>query len=115
MNSEEIIQIPDKATEEGTRKYSQRNKEEVHSAHFKEMYNTNWKISSLGLGTYIGAPDDINDFYIYNAVKACVQSGGVNLIDTAINYRYMKSERTIGKAINTLLKKLLEILRKTYS
>lgn len=32
-------------------------------------------------------------------------SGGVNVIDTAINYRYHKSERVVGKAINTLINK----------
>lgn len=32
-------------------------------------------------------------------------SGGVNHIDTAPNYRYMKSERTIGKILNVLDKK----------
>lgn len=29
-------------------------------------------------------------------------SGGLNHIDTAPNYRYMKAERTIGKALNTM-------------
>jgi len=32
-----------------------------------------------------------------------VLSGGVNHIDTAINYRYMKAERTIGAALRYLL------------
>jgi aryl-alcohol dehydrogenase-like predicted oxidoreductase len=39
-------------------------------------------------------------------------SGGVNILDTgliyiylAINYRYMKSERALGKAINSLINK----------
>lgn len=31
-------------------------------------------------------------------------SGGVNHIDTAINYRYMKAERTIGAALNYLFR-----------
>jgi hypothetical protein len=93
------------ATEEGTNKYSLRNPTEVHAEHFRKFYHTNWKVSSLGIGTYTGAPDDLNDFYIYNAVKSSVLSGGVNHIDTAINYRYMKSERAVGKAIRTLCSK----------
>lgn len=93
------------ATEDGTIRFSERNKEEVHAEHFKTFYGTNWKVGSIGLGTYMGPPDDINDFYIYNAVKSCVLSGGVNMIDTAINYRYMKSERAVGKAISTLCQK----------
>ena len=93
------------ATSEATEKYSKRNSDEVHKDHFRTLYNENLKVSSMGLGTYIGAPDDINDFYIYNAVKTCILSGAINVIDTAINYRYMKSEKAIGKALNALAHK----------
>jgi aryl-alcohol dehydrogenase-like predicted oxidoreductase len=31
-----------------------------------------------------------------------IASGGVNHIDTAINYRHMKSERTVGAALRFL-------------
>jgi aryl-alcohol dehydrogenase-like predicted oxidoreductase len=33
-----------------------------------------------------------------------VRTGGVNVIDTAINYRYMKSERSVGAALQYLTK-----------
>lgn len=106
-NEYEYINKPLKgfATAESTQKYTTRNTNEVHKSHFRELYKDNLQISSLGLGTYIGAPDDINDFYIYNAVKSCVLSGAINFIDTAINYRYMKSEKAIGKALNALVNK----------
>ena len=39
---------------------------------------------------------------MYDAIKTSVLSGGVNHIDTAPNYRYMKSERTVGKIVSTL-------------
>ena len=29
-----------------------------------------------------------------------IQSGGINIIDTAINYRYQKAERSIGRALH---------------
>jgi len=93
------------ATSEATENYSKRNKDEVHKDHFRTLYDENIKVSSMGLGTYIGAPDDINDFYIYNAVKTSVLSGAINVIDTAINYRYMKSEKAIGKALKALAHK----------
>jgi aryl-alcohol dehydrogenase-like predicted oxidoreductase len=32
-------------------------------------------------------------------------SGGINVIDTAINYRCQKAERTIGAALKTLTRK----------
>ncbi len=101
--------IPGKATPTGTTTYTTRNNTttttNVHSSHFKTLSHLNCKISTLGIGTYMGAPDDINDFYMYNAVKSSVLSNGFNHIDTAINYRYMKSERAVGKAISTLVNK----------
>lgn len=39
---------------------------------------------------------------LYGSIIDSVLSGGVNVIDTAINYRYMKSERVIGAAIRAL-------------
>ena len=56
----------------------------------------------MGYGTYTGEPDDYTDWQMYEAVKTSFLSGGVNHIDCAPNYRYMKSERTIGKILQTL-------------
>ena len=50
----------------------------------------------------MGDPDDQTDFQLYNAIKTSVLSGGVNHIDTAPNYRYMKSEKTVGKILTVL-------------
>ena len=44
-------------------------------------------MSTVGLGTYLGAPTDEHDFDVYNAAKTLILSGGVNVFDTAINYR----------------------------
>lgn len=93
------------ATEQETEKYTKRNTQDIHKENFRTLYQDNIKVSSIGLGTYIGNPDDITDFYMYNAVKSLILSGGVNVIDTAINYRYMKSERSIGKALKALCQK----------
>ena len=62
-------------------------------------------MSTVGLGTYLGLPDDETDFDVYNAAKLLVLSGGVNHIDTAINYRCQKAERSVGAAIRTLVEK----------
>jgi len=40
---------------------------------------------------------------MFNAIVESVKSGGLNLIDTAVNFRYMKSERTVGAALKFLL------------
>lgn len=45
------------------------------------------ELSTIGYGSYIGLTDDTTDFDVYNAIKLLVMSGGLNLIDTAINYR----------------------------
>ena len=39
---------------------------------------------------------------MYVALKCLVRSGGLNAIDTAINYRCQKSERIVGAALRTL-------------
>ena len=75
---------------------------EVHPDNFKSPFNSDLKISSIGYGTYVGNPDDYTDFLMYDAIKTSFLSGGINNIDTAPNYRYMKSEKTVGKIITTL-------------
>lgn len=97
------------ATPEGTDKYyrmSQYGEVEglvVHHENFNGLFHDELlKLSSVGIGTYTGEPDDATDFAMYNAIKTSVLSGGLNHIDTAPNYRYMKSERTVGKILNVL-------------
>jgi hypothetical protein len=75
---------------------------EVHHENFRSPFGSMLKLSTLAYGTYMGNPDDLTDYKMYDAIKQCVLSGGINHIDTAPNYRYMKSERTIGKILTTL-------------
>jgi len=56
------------------------------------------RLSSLGLGTYLGNADDETDANYEAAVRAAI-GGGINLIDTSRNYRGERSERAIGRAI----------------
>ena len=56
------------------------------------------RLSSLGIGTYLGAPDDATDSNYEAAIRAAI-AGGINVIDTARNYRGERSERAIGRAI----------------
>ena len=89
----------------GTLKYSKRCDDEVPESHFRTPFHSDLKLSSIGIGTYMGPPDDRTDYLMYEGIKTSVMSGGVNVIDTAINYRYNKSERVVGRAINTLISK----------
>ncbi len=50
------------------------------------------------MGSYLGDPDEATDRAYTEAVKKAV-SLGVNVIDTAINYRFQRSERSIGTAL----------------
>lgn len=59
-------------------------------------------LSSIGIGTYLGADTDDEDKYIPSNINMGIMKG-VNVIDTAINYRGMRSEKCIGKALKTLM------------
>ena len=54
--------------------------------------------SSIGVGTYLGDPTDERDDAYYQAIRTALASG-VNVVDTAINYRNQRSERVVGKAL----------------
>jgi aryl-alcohol dehydrogenase-like predicted oxidoreductase len=65
------------------------------------FYRPGWDgltLASLGLGTYLGEPDAATDAGYTAAVRRYLQLGG-NLIDSAINYRFQRSERAIGAAL----------------
>lgn len=69
------------------------------------------KPSTIGIGTYLGKEDDKTDALYHDAIIEAVGQG-CNVIDTAINYREMKSERVVGKAVRNLMKKHPEIREK---
>jgi len=55
-------------------------------------------VSTLGLGTYLGNADEADDLLYIEAIGKALVSG-INLLDSAINYRCMRSERNIGAAL----------------
>ena len=86
------------ATPKGTETFKQNSS--VNSLNFNDFENLH--LSNIGIGTYLGEPDTRTDELVKNAVKQSVLSG-VNVIDTAINYRAQKAERSVGKAISELI------------
>ena len=54
--------------------------------------------SVLGMGTYLGDCTDEDDAAYTRTVHAAITSG-VNVLDTAINYRCQRSERAVGRAV----------------
>jgi aryl-alcohol dehydrogenase-like predicted oxidoreductase len=59
-------------------------------------------MSSIGLGTYLGNADDQTDKAYIEAVTTAVRLGA-NVIDSAANYRFQRSERSIGRALRSLV------------
>jgi aryl-alcohol dehydrogenase-like predicted oxidoreductase len=58
-------------------------------------------LSPIGIGTYLGNADEATDASYTCAVVRAVQLG-CNVIDTAANYRFQRSERSIGRALEIL-------------
>ena len=87
------------ATAEGTVAYQGRFKDKLHKDHFRQT-NGLW-FSSLGIGSYLGQTDAHTDKLYETALKEAVNSG-INVIDSAINYRNQRSERAFGRALAEL-------------
>ncbi|MEX2261625.1 MAG: aldo/keto reductase [Bryobacteraceae bacterium] len=85
-----------RATPDGTKRYAARFPAYRDAGFYREAGGL--QVSSLGLGTYLGNADDETDRRYAAAVLAAVR-GGVNFLDTAINYRHQRSERSIGAAL----------------
>ncbi len=90
------------ATQEGTTRYAEKFRGVAAEGHFRLAEDL--VVSSLGIGTYLGQPNESTDSSYTAAIVAAVESG-INLIDTAINYRLQRSERTIGTALKVLAHK----------
>lgn len=88
------------ATYEGTLKFAQKFKD------YKQFFikSNDLVFSKLGLGTFNKEPYK-EENYVYHyiaAVKEAIENG-VNVIDSASNYRYGESEKEIGIAIKELM------------
>ena len=59
-------------------------------------------ISKIGLGTHLGSFSDEDSEKYIDAITFAVKNG-IAAIDTAINYRGMRSEKDVGNAISALI------------
>lgn len=88
-----------RATGEGTERYVSRFTERASAEHFRLQQSL--RLSSIGLGTYLGEWNEETDrAYAAAAVRAVEL--GVNVLDTAANYRFQRSERSLGAALSRL-------------
>ena len=87
------------ATPEGTAEFFKKHSD-VNPKNFRTIHGLT--LSNIGVGTYLGNPDAPTDHLVINAIKKSILAG-INVIDTAINYRSQKAERSVSKAILELI------------
>jgi aryl-alcohol dehydrogenase-like predicted oxidoreductase len=91
--------IPGCATLEGTSRFESRFSRRL-PGHFRKAMGL--RLSSIGLGTYLGEPTAAHDALYRHALERALELG-TNVIDSAINYRHQRSERAIGAALAGLI------------
>ncbi|NEQ78344.1 MAG: aldo/keto reductase [Okeania sp. SIO2C9] len=92
--------ISGKATITATKSYAQLHQTECTREHFREINSLT--MSSIGIGTYLGTSDAATDDLVTEAIIKSVKSG-INLIDTAINYRSQHGEMSVKAALFKLI------------
>ena len=85
------------ATAEGTARYAARFAARVTPGHFRGL-GGELTVASVGLGTYLGPEDAATDVLYQDAVARALERG-LNVLDTAVNYRHQRSERAIRTAL----------------
>jgi aryl-alcohol dehydrogenase-like predicted oxidoreductase len=88
------------ATEAGTQRFADRHGHDKAADAYGLFGQL--RLSSIGLGTYLGPSTDAADEAYVHAVIDGIRRG-INVIDTASNYRCQRSERAVGKALRHLL------------
>jgi len=90
------MRIPGRATPEGTARYAARFSGTLPAQHFRMMDAVT--VSTIGLGTYLGREDTTTDGQYEKAITRAL-GRGVNVVDSAVNYRLQRSERAVGAAL----------------
>jgi aryl-alcohol dehydrogenase-like predicted oxidoreductase len=86
-----------RASADGTSNYAGRFSEHFEAGFYRPGPGGSL-VSSIGMGTYLGECDEGDDERYTSTLYRAIASG-VNLLDTAINYRCQRSERAVGAAI----------------
>jgi aryl-alcohol dehydrogenase-like predicted oxidoreductase len=91
--------FPGSASPAGSAQYAGRFPHRTANRFYREALGL--QLSSLGIGTYLGALDEETSKRYRHALITAVQQG-INVIDTSLNYRRQQSERDIGCALEEL-------------
>ncbi len=89
--------FPGSATPAGTDRFVSRFPAQAAHQFFRRTRELS--VSTLGLGSYLGHMDDATDAAYTAAVRAALNQG-VNFLDTSLNYRHQRSERSIARALS---------------
>jgi aryl-alcohol dehydrogenase-like predicted oxidoreductase len=90
-----------RATTEGTAAYRATLGAGTAAGHFREWRGLS--LSSVGIGTYLGQDDDATDALYEGALERAIASG-INVVDSAVNYRRQRSERAVGRALGRVVR-----------
>ena len=93
--------IAGSATAAGTLRFAAKFRGKSAAGHFRQT-PSELILSSIGIGTYLGEADEATDEAYSGAIVAAVE-GGINVVDTAINYRFQRSERSVREALKELI------------
>lgn len=86
------------ATADGTRRFADRQVADAGRSEASFRSLDGLTVSTIGVGTYLGDPDDVTDVLYTEAIVEAIGLG-INHIDSAINYRFQRSERAIGESL----------------
>ena len=105
--------VPGHASHSGTARLCARFPKFSAAGHFRQPEHvphlSHLWLSSVGIGTYLGEPDTATDQRYTDAALDAI-AGGINVLDSAINYRFQRSERSIGAVIKQLPGRREELL-----
>jgi aryl-alcohol dehydrogenase-like predicted oxidoreductase len=88
-----------RATAAGTTRYGTRVAAKLAQDFLRPLTTHGVLVSSIGLGSYLGECDEADDIRYADTAHHAIATG-INLLDTAINYRCQRSERAFGKALS---------------
>lgn len=90
------------ATAAATAAYRRRVTSGAPAEHFRSWAGL--QLSSIGIGTYLGGEDARTD-RDYCATITRAFELGFNVVDSAVNYRHQRSERSVGAALRSSIEK----------
>lgn len=85
-----------RATTAGTRRFADRAL--ARDGDFFRPFPRKLLVSALGSGSYLGDCTDEEDVRYHASIRTAI-AAGINVIDTASNYRCQRSERAVGHAV----------------